>query len=219
LVATQSNPEPAAGSSIPEHRRSGGHVLYYGACLSIREQRTTLSATDRDGELPLTFSPWPFLHFTFDRNQDQPGKLESLSPSRFLAQDEARRRTQEVWLSINEREKQSRMRRQTATRCLHEQMVVALLGIRRWPRSWSLRSAHKGHCASDDTATLYSVGITRCTFVDHSRGLLNYQRTPYRLISKSGPCSARSGIPPRCARRSRSNSWATPVVQSGAIPQ
>ena len=35
------------------------------------------------------------------------------------------------------------------------------------------------------TITKFSVGIVRCTFVDKSRGVLNYQKIPYRVASKS----------------------------------
>jgi len=69
------------------------------------------------------------------------------------------------------------------------------------------------------SAPLFSVGITRCTFVDPSRGVLNYQKTPYRVLSSSRtlvteiryPITLTSGGPAETP-------GATPVAQTGGYP-
>jgi len=42
-----------------------------------------------------------------------------------------------------------------------------------------------GHSQPSTPAPRYGVGIARCTFVDHTRGVLNYSSTPYRVSSTS----------------------------------
>jgi dienelactone hydrolase len=65
----------------------------------------------------------------------------------------------------------------------------------------------------------FSVGITRCTFVDPSRGVLNYRKTPYRVLATSRtlvteiryPTALVANGPPEIP-------GATPVTQSGGYP-
>jgi len=68
-------------------------------------------------------------------------------------------------------------------------------------------------------APLFGVGITRCTFVDHSRSVLNYATTPYRVSSSSRvlvteiryPTQFRAGGPTESV-------GAAPVPHSGGYP-
>lgn len=69
------------------------------------------------------------------------------------------------------------------------------------------------------SATPFGVGIARCTFVDHSRTLLNYSTTPFRVRSASRvlvteiryPISPLGGAPAE-------TTGAPPVARSGGYP-
>jgi hypothetical protein len=66
---------------------------------------------------------------------------------------------------------------------------------------------------------LFSVGLARCTFVDHSRTVLNYSKTPYKVFSTSRtlvteiryPTALVAGGPVEVA-------GAPPATQSGGYP-
>ena len=65
----------------------------------------------------------------------------------------------------------------------------------------------------------YSVGIIRCTFIDPSRGLLNYRRTPYRIISKERTLVTEIRYPTQFAvGASTEIANATPVPKAGGYP-
>jgi hypothetical protein len=71
----------------------------------------------------------------------------------------------------------------------------------------------------DFVAPRFSAGIVRCTFVDHSREVLNYQRTPYRIAAKSRTLVTEIRYP--TALVSGANNAiprATPVTQVGGYP-
>ena len=112
------------------------------------------------------------------------------------------------------------MRRQLRHAVGTSRLVVALLGIAALAAVVVTPLGAQGVTARlTIPPPLYSVGITRCTFVDHSRGLLNYQRTPYRLISKSRTLLSEIRYPTALRTGGAAQiPGATPVVQSGGYP-
>ncbi len=68
-------------------------------------------------------------------------------------------------------------------------------------------------------APLFGVGITRCTFVDHSRSVLNYATTPYRVSSSSRVLVTEIRYPTQFLAGGPTESvGATPVPHSGGYP-
>jgi len=68
-------------------------------------------------------------------------------------------------------------------------------------------------------APAYGVGITRCTFVDHSRVVLNYAKTPYRVSSRSRVLVTEIRYPTAfVAGGSTESAGAAPVPRSGGYP-
>ena len=65
----------------------------------------------------------------------------------------------------------------------------------------------------------FSVGIVRCTFVDHSRGVLNYQKIPFRVASKSRTLVTEIRYPTTfVANENGAIDNAAPVAQLGGYP-
>ncbi|HUZ41543.1 MAG TPA: hypothetical protein VMU68_09170 [Acidimicrobiales bacterium] len=65
----------------------------------------------------------------------------------------------------------------------------------------------------------FGVGITRCTFVDHSRSVLNYAKTPYRVSSSSRVLVTEIRYPTELLAGGPSeNVGAAPVPRSGGYP-
>jgi len=65
----------------------------------------------------------------------------------------------------------------------------------------------------------FSVGITRCTFVDPTRGVLNYRKTPYRIISTSRTLVTEIRYPTALVSNGSTEiAGAAPVAQSGGYP-
>src|ERR1039458_1366228 len=68
-------------------------------------------------------------------------------------------------------------------------------------------------------APLFGVGITRCTFVDHSRSVLNYATTPYRVSSSSRVLVTEIRYPTQFLAGGPAESvGAAPVPHSGGYP-
>ena len=68
-------------------------------------------------------------------------------------------------------------------------------------------------------APLFGVGITRCTFVDHSRSVLNYATTPYRVSSSSRVLVTEIRYPTQFLAEGPTESvGAAPVRHSGGYP-
>jgi hypothetical protein len=68
-------------------------------------------------------------------------------------------------------------------------------------------------------APLSGVGITRCTFVDHSRSVLNYAKTPYRVSSSSRTLVTEIRYPAESpAGGPNENVGAAPAPRSGGYP-
>jgi hypothetical protein len=68
-------------------------------------------------------------------------------------------------------------------------------------------------------APLFGVGITRCTFVDHSRSVLNYATTPYRVSSSSRVLVTEIRYPTQFLAEGPTESvGAAPVPHSGGYP-
>jgi hypothetical protein len=65
----------------------------------------------------------------------------------------------------------------------------------------------------------FSVGITRCTFVDHSRGVLNYSTSPFTVWSRSRTLLTEIRYPTQyVAGAPAEMPGATPLAQSGGYP-
>ena len=76
-----------------------------------------------------------------------------------------------------------------------------------------------GHSQSSTPAPRYGVGIARCTFVDHSRGVLNYSSTPYRVSSTSRTLVTEIRYPAQYyAGGPTETVGAAPVARSGGYP-
>ena len=68
-------------------------------------------------------------------------------------------------------------------------------------------------------APLFGVGITRCTFVDHSRSVLNYATTPFRVSSSSRVLVTEIRYPTQFLAGGPTESvGAAPVPHSGGYP-
>ena len=66
---------------------------------------------------------------------------------------------------------------------------------------------------------LYSVGLTRCTFVDHTRQVINYSTTPYSVLSTSRTLVTEVRYPTlRVAGATSEEAGAPPVVRTGGYP-
>ena len=67
--------------------------------------------------------------------------------------------------------------------------------------------------------SVFSVGITRCTFVDHSRSVLNYSTSPPTLFSKARTLVTEIRYPTQLVAGGPSERpGASPVAQSGGYP-
>jgi predicted dienelactone hydrolase len=76
-----------------------------------------------------------------------------------------------------------------------------------------------GHSQPSTPAPRYGVGIARCTFVDHSRGVLNYSSTPYRVSSSSRTLVTEVRYPAQyLAGGPGETVGVAPVARSGGYP-
>lgn len=68
-------------------------------------------------------------------------------------------------------------------------------------------------------APRFGVGITRCTFVDHSRSVLNYSKSPYRVSSSSRVLVTEVRYPSQFLAGGPAESiGAAPIARSGGYP-
>jgi hypothetical protein len=79
--------------------------------------------------------------------------------------------------------------------------------------------AETGHRSQAVPSQLFGVGIARCTFVDHSRSVLNYSSTPFRVLSASRTLVTEIRYPTQLnAGEPAEVHGAPPVARSGGYP-